>query len=248
MGNQIAPYIVSVELLRGGIADFDRYPYSIPAIRNLTKLEFRTPVTFFVGENGTGKSTLLEAIAIAEGFNPEGGSRNFSFATRESHSELYKCLRLSRSVRRLKDFDGYFFRAESFFNVATQIDVELPAYLGAYGGRSLHEQSHGESFFALVTNRFSGYGLYFLDEPESALSPSRQLSFLALMKALVDKGSQLIVATHSPILLGYPGAQIYEFSAEAIKPVRFEDTEHYKVTKAFLTRTEPMIAELFRDE
>ncbi|MEX0586319.1 MAG: AAA family ATPase, partial [Pirellulales bacterium] len=161
MANNPAPYIASVELLRDRIADTNRYPYSIPVIRNLDRLEFHTPVTFFVGENGTGKSTLLEAIAIAEGFNPEGGSRNFSFATRESHSELSKCLRLSRSARRMQNFDGYFFRAESFFNVATEIDVKFPAYLGAYGGRSLHEQSHGESFFALVSNRLQGNGVFF---------------------------------------------------------------------------------------
>jgi predicted ATPase len=242
-----APYIASVELLRERIPNAQQYPYSIPSLRNLHKLEITTPVTFFVGENGSGKSTLLEAIALVEGFNPEGGSKNFSFSTRASHSELCQCMRLSRNPRRLKDFDGYFFRAESFFNVATELDVNLSYFLSSYGGKSLHEQSHGEAFFSLVCNRFKGNGLYLMDEPESALSPSRQLSFLAIMQKLVLSGSQFIIATHSPVILGFPGAQIYEFSTKSIKQVAYEDTEQYKVTRAFLTRTKKMLDQLFEE-
>jgi predicted ATPase len=204
-------------------------------------------VSFFVGENGTGKSTLLEAIAVVEGFNPEGGSRNFNFATRESHSELCQCLRVSRGPKRMRGTDGFFFRAESYFNVATEIETSFPQYLSAYGGKSLHEQSHGESFFALVLNRFKGNGIYLLDEPESALSPSRQLSFLALMADLVKKGSQFIIATHSPILMGFPDATIFQFCESSIETVPYKDTDHYRITKAFLDRTDQMLAQLTAD-
>jgi len=241
------PFVSSVRLLRDRVPSFESYPFSIPAIRNLDLLELNPQVTFFVGENGSGKSTLLEAIAVVEGFNPEGGSRNFNFATRESHSELCQYLRHSRGPRRLHDTDGFFFRAESFFNVATQLDTELRPYLAAYGGTSLHEQSHGESFFSLVINRFRGNGLYLLDEPEVALSPSRQLSFLAAMSELVKKGSQCIIATHSPILMAYPGATILQFSETSIDRIPYEETEHYRITKCFLERTEQMLDELTGD-
>lgn len=239
------PFVSSVELLRERVPDFSRYPFCIPAVRNLETLQLNPRVTFFVGENGTGKSTLLEAIAIVEGFNPEGGSRNFNFATRESHSELCNCLRHSRGPRRMRGTDGFFFRAESFFNVATQIERNY--YPSAYGDKSLHEQSHGESFFSLVLNRFKGNGLYLLDEPESALSPSRQLSFLAAMSDLVKKGSQFIIATHSPILMAYPRATIFQFTESSIEEVAYKETEHYKITKSFLLRSEQMLAELTGD-
>ena len=202
--NVYEPFITSLELLRDRVPDFDRYPYCIPALRNLHTLNLNPQVTFFVGENGTGKSTLLEAVAVVEGFNPEGGSRGFHFSTRESHSELCECLRLSRGLRRMRRTDGFFFRAESYFNVATEIENSFPQYLGAYGGKSLHEQSHGESFLALVLNRFKGNGIYLLDEPEAALSPSRQMAFLAAMHDLLKRGSQFVIATHSPILMAYP--------------------------------------------
>jgi predicted ATPase len=243
-------FLDQIELRRERIPSFDKYPFSIPAIRQLTTLKLHPRVTYFVGENGSGKSTLLEAIAVAEGFNPEGGSRNFSFATRESHSELFRSLRISRYPRLLRDTDGYFFRAESYFNVATQIE-ELErvraGLLRSYGGISLHEQSHGESFFSLLLNRLGGNGLYLFDEPESALSPSRQLSMLAAMHDLIQTGSQFLIATHSPIILGYPDATILEFSSEGIRQVEYEDTEQFRVTRAFLTQRERMLAELFRD-
>lgn len=183
------------------------YPYSVPAIRHLTELAFETPVTFFVGENGSGKSTLLEGIAVAFGLNPEGGTKHERFSTRATHSSLFGSLILTKS--RDAPTDSYFLRAESFYNVASAVD---PRDADRYGGRGLHEQSHGESFLSLVLHRLRGNGLYLFDEPEAALSPARQLALLAAMHRLVGRNSQFIIATHSPILLGYPGATIYHFA------------------------------------
>ncbi|MGH8491256.1 MAG: AAA family ATPase, partial [Gammaproteobacteria bacterium] len=186
-------YLLEIRLVRDKVSSFEEYPFSLPAIRHLDKLTLHPQVTFIVGENGTGKSTLLEAIAAAWGFNPEGGTRNFNFNTRVSHSKLYQYLRLSKSFRRPKD--GFFLRAESFFNVATnieQLDEEPapgPPIIDSYGGRSLHEQSHGESFLALMMNRFGGQGIYILDEPEAALSPIRQMAMISRMHELVRKNS-----------------------------------------------------------
>ena len=186
------PFLQYVTLLRDRVPSFDTYPFSIPAIRHLERLELHPKVTYFVGDNGTGKSTLLEAIAVVEGFNPEGGSRNFSFSTRNTHSNLGECLRLGSGVRRLKDADGFFLRAESFYNAATYIDrVGDPYYLAKhFGGVAPHERSHGESFFSLMLDRFKGNGLYLFDEPESALSPIRQMSLLTIMHDLIGRGSQ----------------------------------------------------------
>jgi predicted ATPase len=237
-------FLVQVSLLHENVPSHDVYPFTIPAIAGLTDLRFDQPVTFFVGENGAGKSTLLEAIAVASGLNPEGGSRNFNFSTRASHSGLKNFLRLSRSARRARD--SYFLRAESYFNVATEIEVldrepGGPPIINSYGGKSLHEQSHGESFFALFMNRLRGDGLYLLDEPEAALSPSRQLSFLSRMHELVGAGSQFLIATHSPILMAYPRASIYLMAGGPPRLVSYQDTEHYAVTRNFLTRTEQML-------
>ena len=224
--------------------DEESYLKSLPAVRHLSQVEaltFTSPVTFLVGENGTGKSTLLEAIAAAWGFNPEGGTRNFRFSTARTHAELYRSLVLQRGPRRPRD--GFFLRAESFYNVATEIDRldEIAPLKGAYGGRSLHEQSHGESFLALVLNRFSGSGLYLLDEPEAALSPTRLMTLIAHMHALVKKHSQFIIATHSPILMTYPGAQVYELSTAGLRSVDYRDTEHYQLTRRFLENPEKML-------
>ncbi len=238
-------FLVQVSLLRETVPSFDAFPFTIPAIAALDEIRFEQPVTFFVGENGAGKSTLLEAIAVACGLNPEGGSRNFRFSTRASHSGLSKHLRLARSARRVRD--SFFLRAESYFNVATEIEAldrepSLgPPIIGSYGGKSLHEQSHGESFFALFANRLRGNGLYLLDEPEAALSPSRQLSFLSRMHELVEDGCQLIIATHSPILMAYPAASIYLFADGPPELTAYRETEHYTVTRNFLTRTEQML-------
>ena len=237
-------FLVRATLRREKVTSFTDYPFSIPAIGGLDTIEFDHPVTFFVGENGSGKSTLLEAIAVGMGLNPEGGSRNFRFATRESHSNLVNFLRLARSVRRIRD--SYFLRAESYFNVATEIEAldrepGGPPIIDSYGGRSLHEQSHGESFFSLFMNRLHGNGLYFFDEPEAALSPTRQLSFLSRLHDLVKEGSQFLIATHSPILLAYPDAAIHVLDDGPPRRIEYRDTEHYGVTRTFLNDTERML-------
>jgi predicted ATPase len=253
---QARNFLVATRLLRDKVPSFDEYPFNIPAVRHFTELDFKQPVTFFIGENGSGKSTLLEAIAVACGLNPEGGSRNFQFSTRASHSSLSQYLHFDRSLRRPRD--SYFLRAESYFNVASEIEALdrepgcAPPIIGSYGGKSLHEQSHGESFFALFMNRLGGDGLYLFDEPEAALSPSRQLSFLSRLHELVGEGCQFLIATHSPILMAYPQAQIYLLADGAPRLVGYRETEHYTVTRQFLTRTEQMLRVLLsapeRDE
>ena len=243
--------MLEVRLLRDKVPSFDAFPFSLPAVRNLDTLILHPSVTFIVGENGSGKSTLLEAIAVVLGFNPEGGTRNFNFATRASHSDLHKFLRLSKGIRRPKD--GFFLRAESFFNLATEIEHldNAPAFgppiIDSYGGRSLHEQSHGESFFALLMNRFGGKGLYILDEPEAALSPSRQMAMISRMHDLIQEDSQFVIATHSPILMAYPDAQIFVLSPDGIKKVRYTETDHFRVTKDFLNNHEKMLKILMTD-
>ena len=228
------------------------YIVSLPVVKALRRaetLEFTSPVTFLVGENGAGKSTLLEAIAVACGFNAEGGSRNFSFGTtlEASHSPLHRYLGISRGIRRPRD--GYFLRAESFFNVATELeriqrDDPFKMAYHAYGDKSLHTQSHGESFLSLVLQRFGAHGLYLLDEPEAALSPQSQFAVLSGIHQLVENGSQLIIATHSPILMAYPGAQILSLDADTIRPVAYTETDHYLLTREFLNHPGRMLREL----
>ena len=235
--------------IEGG--DADEYPYTIPAIVPGTEVELSPSITFFVGENGSGKSTIVEALAINAGFNPEGGTINFSFSTNRSESKLYETLRLVRNPR--KERTGFFLRAESFFNVASNID-ELdreafggPPIIDSYGGTSLHHQSHGESFMALVTHRFGRDGLYILDEPEAALSPARQLALLANIHRLISEGSQFVIATHSPILLAYPGALIYQLDTTGLKQVAYQETDHYRLTRDFLNHPDLYRNRLFRD-
>ena len=242
----ISPQFISAITLRGDKIDhFDRYPFSLPVVKSLEHIDLHPKVTYFVGENGSGKSTLLEAIALGMGFNAEGGTRNFNFNTRASHSPLHDYLRIAKGYKRPRD--GFFLRAESFFNVATEIErldggnAVLPRIVDSYGGRSLHEQSHGESFMALITNRFSGQGLYILDEPEAALSPQRQLAALSRIHDLVLDDSQFIIATHSPLLMAYPDALIYACGADGIAPIAFEDTEHVQVTRDFLSHPQRML-------
>ncbi len=225
------------------------YPYSIPAIRCLGRLRFTGPVTFFVGENGSGKSTLLEGIAGAFGLNPEGGTRHVRFATRASHSPLFRDLVLTKT--RPASTDSYFLRAETFYNLASVIErpEDRRAYdLEVFGGQSLHERSHGEAFLALVLHRLRGNGFYLFDEPEAALSPTRQLALLAAMQQLVKKGSQFIIATHSPLLLAYPEATIYLFGAGEPQQIAYRDTEHYQVTRGFLENPERMLRELMAED
>lgn len=222
------------------------HPYwlDIPSVSQFGELVFDTPVTFLIGENGAGKSTLLEAIAINYGFNAEGGTKNFRFSTRETSAALSKFITLVKEPVRPQD--GYFLRAESFYNAASYIDdVEAQ---GSYGGKSLHEQSHGESFLSLVMNRFGRNGLYLLDEPEAALSPSRQLALICRINDLVQAGSQFIIATHSPILMAYPNATLYLLDEAGIRKTRYEETEHYLVTREFLRDPQRMLRTLLSEE
>ena len=238
-------FVSEIRLNRAAVPSFDRYPFNLPAVRSLDTMVMHPKVTFLVGENGSGKSTLVEAVAVAIGLNAEGGSKHFNFSTRASHSDLHAHLTLRRGMNRPRD--SYFLRAESFFNVATEIEALGGSIINAYGGRSLHEQSHGESFFALFENRFRGPGLYLLDEPEAALSPMRQMSFLTLLHRLATKGSQFIIATHSPIIMAYPDAWVYEIDPAGIRKTAYRDTTHYKISRDFLLRTEQMLSILMED-
>lgn len=230
------------------------YLCGLPIVKQLLKLgrlSFEMPVTFLVGENGTGKSTLLEAIAVAMGFNAEGGGRNFTFSTNATHSELWQYIDTLKTVSAK---DGYFLRAESLYNLASDID-EMdkrpsfdPPVIDSYGGVSLHKQSHGESFLSLIQNRFGGNGLYLLDEPEAALSPMRLLTLISEIDRLVNNNSQLIIATHSPILMAYPKAEIIELSVDSITKKKYFETEHFKITKRFLDDPDRMLYYLIGED
>ncbi|MBY0242198.1 MAG: AAA family ATPase, partial [Burkholderiaceae bacterium] len=235
-------YVSELRLRTEDVPSFDSYPFSLPVIRNLDQLKFHPKVTFIIGENGSGKSTLLEAVAVALGFNAEGGSRNFNFSTHASHSELHDYLRISKGYRQPKD--GFFLRAESFFNVATEVQNRN---VRGYGDRDLHAQSHGEAFLSLLMHRFRGRGLYLLDEPEAALSPQRQLAVLTRLHQLVEDDSQFIIATHSPILMAYPDAWIYACTQDGIERIAYEETEHYQVTRNFLLHPQRMLDVLLAD-
>lgn len=218
----------------------DSYLRNIVSLEHLRRLEFHQPVTFFVGENGSGKSTLLEAIAVAAGFNPEGGTKNYNFTTYDSHSELCNALRLIRGVR--KSGWGYFLRAESFYNVATQEeeyarDARIPS-------EELHKKSHGESFLTIAQKHFRPNGLYFLDEPEAALSPQRQLTLLMEIDRCAKEDAQFIIVTHSPILLGIPNAEILTFDDGSIHRCEYEETESYQVTEMFIKHREQLLNRL----
>lgn len=236
-------FLKRIQLQHEHIPSINQYPFSIPSIQSLQSLDLTSKVTFFVGENGSGKSTLLEAIADKCGFNTAGGGRNNYYDVHASESALGEYIRLSWLP---KVSNGFFLRAESFYNFASHID-EVEA-LESYGGRSLHEQSHGESFLSLFLNRFNGNAVYLLDEPEAALSPQRQLSFLKILHDLAESGdSQFIIATHSPILLGYPNATILSFDHGAIQKIDYEQTDHYQITKYFLENRERFLHELLKD-
>jgi predicted ATPase len=226
------------------------WPWTLPAVLALTgkPLELHPGVTFLVGENGTGKSTLVEALAVAAGFGPEGGSLGFSARTRDEIPALGDSLRLVRGARRPRT--GYFLRAESFFNVATEIDRlagEDATILNSYGGRSLHERSHGEGFLTLALERFGTDGLYVLDEPEAALSPQSSLTFLRRVHQLVREGSQFVIATHSAVLMAYPEGTIYELSEHGAEVVDYDATDHVRLLRAFLGDRERFFADLLVD-
>lgn len=232
-------FVSFVQLIEERVQDWGKYPFSIRAVAGLREaLRLHVGATFLVGENGSGKSTLIEGIAVAAGFNAEGGTKNFRFSTRASESVLHRCIRLARTERRPRT--GFFLRAESFFNVATAIeDLDRepggPKLIDSYGGKSLHEQSHGESFMALVKHRFGPEGLYILDEPEAALSIRRQIELLRELHAHVtEKGSQIIVATHSPVLMALPGALIYRLGEDGITELAYEETDAFRLAREFL--------------
>jgi predicted ATPase len=244
MPKRIKPYLAHASFRPDADIDYDAYPFNIPAVRDLGNFDFHPNVTFFVGENGAGKSTVLEGLALALGFGSEGGTKNVQFRTADSVSPLHEVLRLARGVPQPED--GYFLRAESFFNLATYMDET--GYLEGYGGRSLHRQSHGESFMAVLLHKLRGNGIYLLDEPEAALSPSRQLAALSAIHQLVEDSSQFIIATHSPILLAYPNAKIILFDRSGLSEVAFEDTEHFAVTKDFLNNYPRRLEQLLADD
>nr|WP_295972128.1 AAA family ATPase [uncultured Bacillus sp.] len=243
-------YIRSVHLNEERIASYDNFPLNLPAIRHFQDIDLHPNVTYIIGENGMGKSTLLEGISIALGFNPEGGSLNFRFSSYDSHSNLEQYLRIAKGVYRAQD--SFFFRAETFYNVATNIEeMDKEPFIGrkvidSFGGKSLHEQSHGEAFFAAFTERFQGNGLYILDEPEAALSPLRQLSMLSRIHDLVNQGSQFIISTHSPIIMAYPHAKIIQLSEDGMEEVRLEETYHYSIMKQFFDDRQRLLHHLFQ--
>ncbi len=225
--------------------DEHSYLRKIEAIKGLDYLTFSKNITIFVGENGSGKSTMLEAIAVNYGFNPEGGTKNYNFSTYDSHSELCDAIRLSRGFN--KPGLGYFLRAESFYNVATAEDIySRQDPRGVM--QKFHEKSHGESFLQLAQTSFKGHGIYLLDEPEAALSPQRQLTLLLEIVNCAKEDSQFIIVTHSPILLGIPGAEILSFDDGQIHPIDYEDTDSYQITKMFVENREQLLNRLFSTE
>ncbi|ANY65136.1 AAA family ATPase [Paenibacillus sp. BIHB 4019] len=236
-------YLRSAELLKERIPNYSKYPFSIPVIQSMSKLHFHTHITFFVGENGSGKSTFLEAIAYQCSFNTAGGGRNNSYDVDASESALGPYVRLSWMP---KLTNGFFLRAETFYQFASYLDT-VPESLPYYGGKSLHEQSHGEAFLSLFKHRFGKKAIYLLDEPEAALSPARQLALLRVIKDL-ERDAQFIIATHSPILLGYPNAQIYNFDVKPVEEIRYEDTAHYQLTRRFLENRKNVLNELFSND
>lgn len=244
-------YLKEVTVLHETFPSRAAYPFSIPSLRNTTKLNLDAPVTFFVGENGSGKSTLLEAIAWQCDFHTAGGGINNAYEAENADAAFGPYIRLSwlPKVR-----NGFFLRAESFFDFANYLDREAreqPEYrsqiYASYGGKSLHEQSHGESFLSLFRNRFGKQAVYLLDEPEAALSPARQLNLLSILHGM-RKNAQFIIATHSPILLGFPEARIYSFDEAPISEIAYENTQHYQLTRRFLENRKAVFRDLLDDE
>ncbi len=244
-----------VTLLRDRVKDWEAYPFCVPAIRNLHELAFHSRVCFFTGENGTGKSTLLEAIAVHYGFGAEGGNRNLKADTTESSRSVDPLVRALRLAFNVRTGRGFFLRAESFFNTATLIDdldaipSTAPPVSAFYGGQSLHARSHGETFLTLLECKFRSNGLFLLDEPEAALSPQRQLSFLVLMRDVLKKfkDAQFIISTHSPILLGFPEAQIVSFDGEQLMEIGYDNSSPAQIVRHFMNHREEFLEELFQE-
>jgi predicted ATPase len=235
-------YIKKITNLHDYSSGDEGYPFGLPVVKGIREFELHNDVTFLIGENGSGKSTLVEAIAVSAGFNPEGGTRNFNFATAETHSRLFEDLRITRGAHREKD--GFFMRAESYYNVSTEIDRIGDGIHRSYGGKSLHKRSHGESFLATFTHRLGGNGLYIFDEPESALSLQSVFALMVRMKELLTRNSQFIIATHSPVLLAFPGAEIWQVGEDGLEKVEYEQTQQYSLTRYFLNNYEGVIREL----
>jgi predicted ATPase len=242
-----------IKLLRERVPDWSTYPFSVPALCNFKEVELRSRICFFAGENGTGKSTLLEAIAAHYGFGREGGTRNFRIDSTESNHSIDALMRVLRLSFDKRTGAGFFLRAESFFNATTYMDqLDAEPGFGAllstfYGGRSLHTRSHGETFFTLLQLKFQRNGLFLLDEPEAALSPQRQLAFLVLIHDTLRefKDAQFIISSHSPILLGYPDAQIFSFDGDRIHEIEYEQMIPIKIVRRFLDHRESFLQELF---
>jgi len=243
-------------LLRARVSDWDAYPFSVPCIRNLNELIFRERICFFAGENGTGKSTLLEAIAAHYGFGPEGGNRNFGNDSTESNRSIDALVRALRLSFDKRTGAGYFLRAESWFNTVSHMDAldkepapHSPTVSSYYGGRSLHTRSHGETFFTLLELKFRRNGLFLLDEPEAALSPQRQLAFLMLIHDVLrkHKDAQFIISSHSPVLLGYPNAQIFSFDGDHVHEIGYDETAPAQIVRHFLNNRETFLEELLQE-
>ena len=253
-GTKCSPTLYSKEccmndlFIQGLTIDWNRVrPYNyirqIPAISGIDTFTFHKPITFFVGENGSGKSTLLEAIAVAYGFNAEGGTKNYSFSTYNSHSELCEAMTISKGYRRPKF--GYFLRAESFYNVATK---EIDYSDDDHPSKGYHQKSHGESFLAIAQDYMGADGVYIFDEPEAALSPQRQLTLLINIYRCAQEGAQFIIVSHSPILLGMPDAEIFSFDNGTIHPCQYEDTDSYVITKTFVNNRQHFLNQLLNEE
>jgi predicted ATPase len=236
-----------ITLLRDRVDDWETYPFSVPTIRALEELSLKSRICFFTGENGTGKSTLLEAIAVHYGFGREGGTRSFMHSTTESNHSIDPLTRALRLAFDKRTGKGYFLRAESFFNAASYIDeIGVTQF---YGGKSLHERSHGETFFTLLELKFQRNGLFLLDEPEAALSPQRQLAFLVLIHDTLKKykDAQFIISTHSPVLLGFPKAQIVSFDEGRLHEIGYEETTPMQIVRRLVNDHENFLQELFAE-
>jgi predicted ATPase len=237
-------FIRSLEVLG---SDRSSYPLNLPAFRNVESLPLDPHATIFVGENGSGKSTLIEGMAVAAGFNAEGGTVNFNFATQDHRPDLAQHVRLVRGTARPRT--GFFLRAESFFNVASEIERLDEGGGGArigpaYGPKPLHEISHGESFLSLALHRFGPGGLYLLDEPEAAMSPTGCLALVRRFHDLVGEGSQFVIATHSPILMALPGALIYVLDESGPRKSEWDRLDHIRALKDFMEHKDLVLRDL----